>query len=324
MATLFNKKTQQCIFLQSHHSFGRLNNSVNTFLEDSFVSKVHSFIEWNDRYWLLRDVSSNGTWLNGDKLKHNQFAQLKVGDVINFSSRSSNSFEVLDIKPPCDCLIPIDHNSEVIELEYFHLLSSNKSHKTLLHYNNQTCSWWQEIMDDDLNEPTTAIELRNHEYVLIDGLKWQLQINRPMAETQIIRPRVTSLNELTLLFQTSLDEESTQLMIQIGDKSIDLLVRSHHYLTLCLARQRAIDAQAGIDNSEQGWLYADDLARDLGIDASHLNILIYRIRKQFVEACNNNCETSNIIERNPGKIRLAANHFRIIKGDKVEYDNHCH
>ena len=323
MATLFIKKIQQRCFLQSHHSFGRLKSSVNTYVADSYISKVHAFIEWHDRYWLLRDVSSNGTWLNGNKLGRDQVMQLNVGDVINFASNSNNAFEVLDTKPPCDCLIPIEHNSEVIELEYFHLLPSQKSHEILLRYNNQTCSWWQEILDDNLSESAIPMELSNREYIIIGGLKWQLQINRTLADTQILRPSVTSLNQLTFLFQTSLDEESTHLLMQTGEQNIDLLVRSHHYLTLCLARQRVKDIEAGFDNSEQGWLYAESLARDLGVDPSHLNIQIYRIRKQFVEALNNTCETSNIIERNTGKIRLASKYFSIIKGDKVEYDTRC-
>lgn len=320
MATLFNEKMQQRCFLQSHHSFGRLKNSVNTYVADSYISKVHAFIEWNDRYWLLRDVSSNGSWLNGKKLSREQAVQLNVGDVINFSSNSSNAFEVLDIKAPCDCLVPVEHNSEVIALEYYHLFASHISHQILLRYNSQTCSWWKEVLDENLIELATPMEFRNQEYIIINGLKWQLQINRKLAETQILRPSVTSLNELTFLFQTSLDEESTRLIMQTNEQNIDLLVRSHHYLTLCLARQRVKDIKAGLNSSEQGWLYSESLARDLGVDASHLNIQIYRIRKQFVEALNNNCETSNIIERNVGKIRLASEHFSIIKGDNVEYD----
>ena len=164
------------------------------------------------------------------------------------------------------------------------------------------------------------MELQNKDVLTIDGLKWQLQINSTLADTQILRPSVTSLNELTFLFQTSLDEESTHVFMQSGEQKLDLLVRNHHYLTLCLARQRAKDVNAGLANSEQGWVYSELLAKGLGVDASHLNILIYRIRKQFVEALNNTCETSNIIERNVGKIRLASTCFCIIKGDEVEYD----
>ena len=145
-------------------------------------------------------------------------------------------------------------------------------------------------------------------------------MNRTTANTQLLRPSVTSLDELAFLFQTSQDEESTQVFMQSGEQNIDFMVRSHHYLTLTLARQRAKDMQVGLDESEQGWLYAEMLAKDLGLDASHLNIQIYRIRKQFIDALNNSCESSHIIERNAGKLRLASNKFRIMKGDKVECD----
>ena len=320
MAVLIYSQTQQRSLLESHHSFGRLQNSVNTFVADAVISKIHAFIEWNGQHWLLRDVSSNGTWLNGNRLGREKVVQLNVGDVLTFASKSGNAFEVLDTKAPCDCLTPVGHNNEAIELEYFHLLPSQKSHKTLLRYNNQTYSWWQEIVDDNLNESIAPVELHNKDVLTIDGLKWQLQINSTLADTQILRPSVTSLNELTFLFQTSLDEESTHIFMQSGEQKLDLLVRNHHYLTLCLARQRAKDADAGLANSEQGWVYSELLAKGLGVDASHLNILIYRIRKQFVEALNNTCETSNIIERSVGKIRLASTCFCIVKGDKVEWD----
>jgi len=320
MAILINNQTQQRCLLQSHHSFGRLKNSVNTFISDAFISKVHAFIEWNEQHWVLRDVSSNGIWLNGQKLGRDQAVELHVGDLLSFANKSGYSFTVHDINPPCDCLIPIEHNSDPIELEYFHLLPSQKSHKVLLSYNSQTYSWWQEILDDNLSQSTTPIELQDKEQLIIDGLTWQLQTNSTIAGTQILRPSVTSLDELTFRFQTSLDEESTHLFMQCGEQDIDLLVRSHHYLTLCLARQRANDIQTGLDESEQGWLYAEQLAKDLGVDASHLNIQIYRIRKQFVEALNNSCESSNIIERNVGKLRLASRCFCIVKGDTLECD----
>lgn len=320
MAVLLDKQTQRRCILQSHHSFGRLKSSVNTFISDVYISKIHAFIEWNEQHWLLRDVSANGTWLNGNKLTPNQVVQLNVADVITFTSKSGYVFEVLDLNPPCDCLMPIEHSSEAIELESFHLLPSKKSQKMILSYNNQTYSWWQEIIDDNFSQSLTSSELNDQEYLTIDGLTWQLQLNRTIADTQLLRPSVTSLDELTFLFQTSLDEESTKIFMQSGDQKLDLMVRSHHYLTLTLARQRAKDMQAGVDDSEQGWLYAEGLAKDLGLDASHLNIQIYRIRKQFVDALNNSCDSSHIIERNTGKLRLASKSFRIIKGDEVECD----
>ena len=320
MATLINNQSQQSCLLQSHHSFGRLECSVDTLISDAYISKVHAFIEWNEQHWLLWDVSSNGTWVNGNKLARDQVVKLCSGDVINFASKAGNVFTVDDLNPPCDCLIPVAHNSAAIELKYFHVLSGEKSQPVVLSYNNQTYSWWQEILSDELHTSVSCSELQDREIVVVDGLNWQLQINRSIADTQILRPTVTSLDQLTFNFQTSLDEESTHVIMQSGEQAIDLLVRSHHYLTLTLARQRYKDIDAGYDDSEQGWIYAEALAKDLGLDASHLNIQIYRIRKQFVDALNNCCETSDIIERNAGKLRLASKNFRIVKGDHIECD----
>lgn len=320
MAVLIDNQTKNTQILQSHHSFGRLKSSVNTFVSDIYTSKIHAFIEWNEKHWLLRDVSSNGTWVNGHKIAPNKVEQLNAGDVIRFASKSGYAFEVLDVNSPCDCLVPIEHNSQAIELEYCHLLPCKKTQSMVLSYNNQTYSWWQEILDDNLNNSVKPFELNDKEYLNIDGLTWQLQINRTIEDTQLLRPSVTSLDELSFSFHTSLDEESTQLYMQSGEQNIDLFVRSHHYLSLCLARQRAKDIETGLKNSEQGWVYAEKLAKDLGLDASHLNIQIYRMRKQFIDALNNTCESSNIIERNAGKLRLASKFFCIIKGDEVECD----
>lgn len=320
MATLIDRQTQQRCILQSHHSFGRLKSSVNTIVSNAYVSKIHAFIEWNQQHWLLRDVSTNGTWVNGHKLGRDQVIELNIGDVITLASKSGYAFEVDDTSPPCDCLIPIEHNGEAIQLENFHLLPSEESHKMILSFNNQTYSWWKELFDENLNESTASVELSDKEYLSIDGLTWQLQINRTAENTQLLRPTITSMDELTLLFQTSQDEETTHILIQSSDGAVDLLVRSHHYLTLALARRRAEDIAAGVNESEQGWLYAELLAKDLGLDPSHLNIQIYRIRKQFVDALNNACESNNIIERNGGKLRLGSKFFCIIKGDQIESD----
>jgi len=321
MAALIDVQTQTNVLLQSHHSFGRLKSAVNTYVSEPYVSKVHTFIEWNGEYWIIRDVSSNGTWLNGKKLAGDHIAKLHEGDAINLGSKSGYGLNVADLKPPCDCLIPVDHISDAIELEYFHLLPYQKSHQMVLSYDNNTYSWWQEILAESFDEPLKKFELNDQEYLDIDGKTWQLQINRTLDDTVQLRPSVTSLDQLSFIFQTSLDEETTQVFIQSGEQQTDLLVRSHHYLTLTLARQRIKDINAGADESEQGWIYAELLAKGLGMDACHLNIQIYRIRKQFVDALNNSCESNNIIERKGGKLRLASTAIRIVKGDEIEFDN---
>ena len=320
MATLLNLQTNQKYLLQSHHSFGRLKSSVNTFIPDPYISKVHTFIEWNGQYWLMRDVSTNGTWLNGNKLSKEKSVILHAGDIISLASKTGTSFKVTDVNPPCDLLVPIDHEDDAIELQYFHLISNQGAPKVVLSFNNQTYTWWQEVLTEDLTESHEAFELDDREYLHVGGQTWQLQVNRTIDDTCLLRPSVSSLDELTFQFQTSLDEETTQVTLTNSEQSIDLLIRSHHYLTLSLARKRAFDIKLNVEESEQGWVYAECLAKELGLGASHLNIQIYRIRKQFIDALNNACDSADIIERKGGKLRLASKNFRISKGDTLEFD----
>ena len=50
MAYLFDIGAQQFSPLASHHTFGRLEASVNTFIDKPYISKLHAAIEWNEKY----------------------------------------------------------------------------------------------------------------------------------------------------------------------------------------------------------------------------------------------------------------------------------
>ncbi len=133
-----------------------------------------------------------------------------------------------------------------------------------------------------------------------------------------------AVETLQLTFLLSDDEETTWLDIHYGNHSISLGARSHHYLTLNLARHRAKDAAKGIILTRQGWVYTDVLIRELGIEQRHLNIQVYRARKQLSEAlavlANDTITLPELplIERMNGQLRLATEQFSITKGDTVE------
>ena len=48
---------------------------------------------------------------------------------------------------------------------------------------------------------------------------------------------------------------------------------------MILARARVADRDAS--PSERGWLDRDELCRMLGVDSNHLNVTIFRLRKQL-------------------------------------------
>jgi hypothetical protein len=319
MAILRNKNTQEQFHLSAHHSFGRLKRSVNTVIASPEISKIHAVIEWNGQYWFLRDLSSNGTWYNGKRALKDQTIKLKAGDSLSFADKNAHEFELVNANKPCDILVAVGHDSDAIELAHYHLLPNQDKPEVILSFDVHTETWWQEILDDNSDSPAMSLVVDNGDTIEFAGQAWQMHVNRVIEETQQLFPAVASIDELKFEFKTSLDEETTQLKIEAAEQPIDLLVRSHHYLTLNLARKRAEDIQAGLDEYSQGWVYADMLAKDLGLDVCHLNIQIHRIRKQFVDALSNACDSKNLIERESGKLRFGGKAFRITKGLQLEF-----
>jgi hypothetical protein len=124
------------------------------------------------------------------------------------------------------------------------------------------------------------------------------------------------LVDIEFVFSLSLDEETTQLELHQPKQkqTIDLGVRSHHYLLLQLARHRADDITRGLDSKSQGWIYADHLAAELGLDITHMNIQIFRARKQFADNLPETVDHESLLERRGGKIRFGGVKFKIYKG----------
>lgn len=124
--------------------------------------------------------------------------------------------------------------------------------------------------------------------------------------------------DITLHFELSQDEEHARLSAQVGSLLIDLGERVHHYSLATLARLRLRDDQQGHDPHSQGWVALDDLARMLGVDASYLNIQIFRARGQFANALPLRVHAPLLVERRRGEVRLGGYSFRIRRGSALE------
>ncbi len=92
------------------------------------------------------------------------------------------------------------------------------------------------------------------------------------------------VDDVELHFGVSLDEEHVTCGIRIRSRDrLELGARAFHELLLFLARARLADAEAGVEAAEQGWRYQDDVAKDLGITPSLLNIHVFRARQQLAQ-----------------------------------------
>jgi len=122
----------------------------------------------------------------------------------------------------------------------------------------------------------------------------------------------------SLHFHVSLDEEHVCLEVRDAHQRLDLGERSHHYALLIMARLRLADAQRKLDCHAQGWVDLERLAKMLGLDPGHLNIQIFRMRKQLALAMPQGTPAPELIERRRGSLRFGNLPFRIMRGSQWE------
>ena len=60
-----------------------------------------------------------------------------------------------------------------------------------------------------------------------------------------------------------------------------------------------------------------ELAAELGVDATHMNIQIFRARKQLADSLPDAQGQQCLLERRGGKIRFGCEKFKIYRGDKL-------
>ena len=323
MAFLFDQQSKTRCYLYAYHNFGRFAYSVDTLITNPRVSKMHAVIEWHNEQWFIRDLSSNGTWLNKKRLTKQQPKSLYIGDEICFSNDDEIVFTVEELSPPSVKLIPCadsnpDQHGEsqsAITLQSYHLLPDEKSPEIALILNQMTGQWRIEYINEPQLQPRYLVE---HDIVEFNNQRWQLHLSHLEDSTEVQSIPQLNIDDLACLFELSLDEEITKLTVNSSQGSINLQSRSHHYLTLNLARYRVADAEKGMPIAEQGWINTDYLLKDLGVDMSYLNIQIHRSRKQFTELLGNVINAENLIERQLRRVRFGCPTFKIYKGQKLE------
>ena len=141
-------------------------------------------------------------------------------------------------------------------------------------------------------------------------------VGRGMASGKALIRR----SQPALFFKVSQDEEHAWLEMHDAGLHLNLGERSHHYALLILARLRLADAQRQLAPHAQGWVELDRLAKMLGIDPGHLNIQIFRMRKQLALAMPPGAHVPELIERRRGSLRFGSLRFRITRGAALEAD----
>lgn len=313
MAILIGERTGVNVDIQPQHVFGR-HPTAATFLSNSEASRTHAVVIWDGEAWVLKDTSSNGTYINGQYLARGAQQVLNAKDQIQFGSVLAEIWFVKDVSPPDSLLIPITLGLPTIKLAQITVLPSEDDPQISI-YRSYKGQWMCETA-------SSVYELKMGDRVGTMDKQWRFVDAQASTETEVIKNKISQPpKQLVFKFDVSQNEEHVSLSVDTGSEILDLEVRNHHYLLLLLARKYLNDHNSGISESESGWVDKDLLCKMMGQNANHINIQIYRFRKQFLDIYPYEDQMPQIIERRTGEIRFGPNVVEILGGVGVENQN---
>ena len=318
MAQLRDTQSLRVFQLRAHHTVGRCTERSDTVITNPITSRIHLALEWDGRRWQVRDLSKNGTWLGGRRLQANESVPIAVGDRIHVGAPDLPPLELVDDTPPRSALLGISPETPDLSLEPFVFLPDQSSPEAVLIYSHKRHSWLLHPVEHDSVQATERIVLHG-DHLRYGGREWQVFLAETERTTELSQTPEQHLEDIEFIFDLSQDEEHTALKLDCSGELIDLGERSHHYLLMHLARVRATDAENGLDHTTQGWLENELLKRDLGLDMPHINIMIFRARKQIGESLTHTLDSEHLIERGKGRMRFGASRVRIYKGDHLAF-----
>src|SRR5262249_4559441 len=81
-------------------------------LQDSRVSSEHASLSWHDGIWFVRDLAStNGTWLNGQRLQPGADVEVPLGSHLALGQTSPADWVLVDDAPPQPMVVAADRST---------------------------------------------------------------------------------------------------------------------------------------------------------------------------------------------------------------------
>ncbi len=311
MAILIKHPDGSRIPVLSRHLVGR-SRLADLHMTQPTVSGEHAVLRWTGREWELHDLGSrNGTIVDGRRLAPGERVALARGAVIAFG-QADNAWRLIDDAPPTILAFP-EHGEPLVARDHLLALPSEENPEAVV-YRDAAGDWIFE-------QGGEAARITDRSTVRAGGGSFTLRVPDLMAATWDNSSPAPHLGALTLQFSVSRDEEYVALIARGDHHVIDLGARAHHLVLLTLARSRLEDRKnwaaataerATPPESSEGWVYQDELADKLAIDETHLNVAVFRCRRQLAEA--GIVGAASIIERRrpTREVRLGVARIEIV------------
>ena len=246
-------------------------------LDTRLASATHALIHWTGAGWTARDIGSrNGTWLGDTRLDPAKDVPILQGALLSFGDRTER-WELVHAGPPGPVAARDDGAIAVANAGLLALPDTAQPEVLVLPDQDR---WVIEREED-------TCPAHDGQTFDLDGRRWILHLPRtpvhaPLASTLDIG--VEHLEQVSLIFSVSQDEEHVELEILSPSQRVSLSPRNHHFVLLALARAREEDRRQGAAEAERGWVYQDDLCRMIRADPALLSLHLFRAREQVAEA----------------------------------------
>ena len=296
MAVLENVKTGKKTTLFCHHTIGR-DQSNRCIIEKQNISRSHAIIHWENGMWHLTDVSSNGTFVNENHIRHERVT-LNENDLISFSGDHTHSCKLVNLEQPRSFLRARNFLEDNIELPDGIVFWEDQSVKTI----------YRDAIQNYLYDDGEVIRyVKSGELFVINQKEYEFVENEYLEDT---KRYLYLIQNLYLELILSCDEEDVNAKIHLNDLTFDLGSRTFNHLLLQLVKIKNKDKADGLTDEQRGWIKCKDLGEILSkevmkeVDDYYINNLIYRLRKHVLALHPYGNIFAKIIERKNGKLRF--------------------
>lgn len=261
-------------------------------IRDSRVSNEHAGLRWRGQRWSVRDLgSTNGTWLNGQPIQAGADHPLSVGDELAFGAKQV-LWRFDDDCAPEPMICPVSGGPPCLLVDGVIAIPNAEAAVASI-FRGAEGGWTLEWQD-------RVRTIQAGDVFEMMGQTWRFSYPNEWEATT--RTRTARLvQEGTLLFDVSSDQEHVSLTVQYDDETISMGHLSAYYFLLQLARVRN-EERAVLPASESGWVHRETLMDMLRCGEQQLNVWVHRIRSRF--SSREFLDYASIIERRDGTGQL--------------------
>jgi hypothetical protein len=274
MGVICDEGTGRICVLEAHHLIGRSPRS-SLQLTGLSVSGEHASLRWTGRAWALKDLGSRyGTFVNVQPLQPGVAVEVRVGDRLAFG-REKQTWLLTEEGAPEVMVVPVEGGPALVQHDGLIALPSVDRPVAVI-FQDLDGRWL-------LDQAGRMDIIREHVPFEFEEVRWRLCNTSPLQPTSMAGEGRESmaLEETSLRFRISRNEEHIEITAHWRGRSIDLGHRAHHYVLLNLARIRQRDLARGEAPSSAGWIDQDELLRQLALGPEKLNLDIFRARRQL-------------------------------------------